>query len=60
MIHSEYYIEINIIIRFFDKGDITENIFGAIEGFSASANEKFENLYRQSFCKWPDASIFQI
>ena len=60
MIHSDYYIEISIIIRFSNKGDTTEQLFGGIERFSASANEKFENVYGQNFCKSPDASIFQI
>ena len=44
----------------FINGDTTEKLFGAIEPFSASANEKNENLSNQSFCKCPDASIFQI
>ena len=59
-IHSDYYFEISIIIRFLNKGDNTEILFGAIERFSASANEKIENLPLQSFCKSRDASIFQI
>ena len=49
--HSDYYIEISIIICFIDKGNTTEKLIGAIERFSVSANEKNENISRQSFSK---------